>query len=369
MLNDEKLKYALALSRIAGVGDVIAKTLISYCSGIENIFSKKKSQLLKVPGIGPILADAIVNYSDFSNEEKEIAFIRKHKIQTVFYTDENYPLGLKQVSDSPILLFQKGELNLNEGRFISLVGTRNATAYGKEWTAKFIEEIAAYHPVIVSGLAFGVDIAAHRAALKHGLKTIAVLGHPLNTIYPGQHRSAAEKIIEQGCLLTEFSTLDEFRKENFPERNRIVAGMCEATIVVESAAKGGALITAEIASSYNKDVFAVPGRIGDTYSAGCNYLIKQNKAALIESAGEFVEIMNWQSDEKKNAPIKQRQLFPELDPNEQLAADMIQLKELIHVDELMLQLKLSSSQFAAAVLGLELKGVIKVMPGKMYKLN
>ncbi|GDX51005.1 DNA processing protein DprA [Bacteroidota bacterium] len=369
MLSNEKLKYAIALSRIAGVGDVIAKTLVSYCSGVENIFSKKKSQLLKVPGIGPILADAIVNYTDFSNEEKEIAFLRKHKIQTVFFTDANYPLGLKQVSDSPILLFQKGELNLNEGRFISLVGTRNATDYGKEWTSKFIEEIAAYHPTIVSGLAFGIDIAAHRAALKYGLKTIAVLGHPLNTIYPGQHRSTAEKIIEQGCLLTEFSTLDEFRKENFPERNRIVAGMCEATIVVESAAKGGALITAEIASSYNKDVFAVPGRIGDQYSAGCNYLIKQNKAALIENAEEFVQVMNWQSDEKKNAPIKQRQLFPELDANEQLAVDMIQQRETIHVDELMLQLKLSSSQFAAAVLGLELKGVIKVMPGKMYKLN
>ena len=197
MLSDEKLKYALALSRISGVGDVIAKTLISYCSGVENIFSKKKSQLLKVPGIGPILADAICNYKDFTIQEKEIEFIRKHRIQTVFYTDENYPLGLKQVSDSPILLFQKGELNLNEGRFISLVGTRNATDYGKEWTTKFIEEIAAYHPIIVSGLAFGIDIAAHRAALKYGLKTIAVLGHPLNTIYPGQHRSAAEKIIEQ----------------------------------------------------------------------------------------------------------------------------------------------------------------------------
>ena len=368
-MTNEKLKYAIALSRVAGVGDVLAKNLISYCSGVENVFAKNKSQLLKVPGIGPIIADAIVNYKDFTSDEKEVEFINKNKIQHVFYTNENYPVGLKQVPDSPVLLFQKGELNLNEGRFISIVGTRNATDYGKEWTAKFIEEIAPYHPIIVSGLAYGIDIAAHRAALKHGLKTIAVLAHGLDTIYPGTHRSNAEKIVDQGCLLTEFSTADEFRKDNFPERNRIVAGLCEATIVVESAIKGGALITAEIASSYNKDVFAVPGRTGDQYSAGCNFLIKQNKAALIESAAEFVEIMNWQNDVKKLAPLKQRQLFPDLDPNEQLAVNLIQQRETIHVDELMLQLKLSSSQFAAAVLGLELKGVIKVMPGKMYKLN
>ena len=369
MLSDEQLIFAIALSKISGVGDVIAKSLVSYCGGAEQIFKKKQSQLLKVPGVGPVIAENIVGFDDFKLIEKEIQFIHKHKIETLFFTEEKYPHTLKQVPDSPILLYNKGDIDLNEGRFISIVGTRNATEYGKDWTAKFIEEIASFQPVIVSGLAFGIDIAAHKAALKNGLKTIAVLGHPLNTIYPDQHRTTAEKIIEQGALITGFASFEEFRKENFPERNRIVAGMCEATIVVESGKKGGSLITAEIASSYNKDVFAVPGRAGDNFSAGCNYLIKNNKAAMIESAADFIAMMGWQKNENEKQLVKQRELFPDLEPNEKTVVELLQQKESTHIDELMLQLTLSSSQLASALLTLELNGVVKGMPGKMYKLN
>ena len=368
-MTDEELKYAIALTQIPGVGDVIAKSLISYCGGVEQVFKKKKSHLLKVPGVGPLIADAVASFADFSAAEKEVQFIHKHKIQPIFFTEENYSQALKQVADSPILLFLKGNCNLNEGKFISIVGTRHATDYGKEWTEKFVEEISVYNPVIVSGLAFGIDIAAHKAALKHNLKTIAVLGHALNTIYPGQHRGTAEKMVEQGGLLTDFSTADDFIKENFPERNRIVAGMCEAIIVVESGAKGGALITAEIAASYNKDVFAVPGRVSDNFSKGCNYLIKQNKAAMLESAEDFIAMMNWKTDEVKSEKVKQREILFDLEPNEQTVVDVLKQKENVHIDELMHTASLTSSQFAATLLNLELKGVIKVMPGKMYRLN
>ena len=368
-MSDEELKHAIALSAVPGVGDVITKTLVSYCGGVENIFHKKKSQLQKVPGIGAVTAEAIISFRDFSAAEKEVKFLHKHGIEALFYTDENYPSALKQIDDAPSLLFYKGNCKLNAQKFIAIVGTRHATEYGKAWTEKFIEDIAPHAPVIVSGLAFGIDIAAHRAALKNNLQTIAVLGHSFNTIYPGQHRATAEKITEQGGLLTEFATFDEFRKENFPERNRIVSGMCEAVIIVESAAKGGALITAEIAAGYNKDVFAVPGRATDVFSAGCHALIKQNKAALIESAEDFVQMMSWKKEETKSEKVKQREILFELEPNEQTVVDAIRARDPMHIDELMLSLAMSSSHLASALLTLEMKGVVKGMPGKMYKLN
>jgi len=364
-MNEQPLFYQIQLTQIPNVGDVLARNLISYCGSVENIF-KKNAHLEKVPGIGPVTANNIKRFNDFKLVEKEIAFIQKNKITPLFYLDEKYPARLKNFQDSPVLLYYKGNADLNSSRSIAIVGTRKATDYGKEWTEQFVTELTALGVTVVSGLAFGIDIAAHKAAIKSHLPTIGVLGHSFTTIYPGQHRNISEKMIEHGGLLTEFPSSAHFDKENFPKRNRIVAGMTDATIVIESGRKGGALITAEIANSYNKDVFAVPGRTNDEFSAGCHYLIKQNKAMLIESAADFVFNMGW--DNKTITPATQRPLFIELEETEIPIVELLKTTDALLIDDIALQINYSSSRLAAALLNLEFKGVIKSLPGKVYKL-
>ncbi len=366
MSND--LLYQLALTRIPHIGDIHAKALVQIYGDAASIFNAPKKELEKIEGIGTIRANSIKRFHDFTICESEIAFIEKYKIQTLFINDKKYPQRLVNCYDSPALLYYRGSADLNHPRILSIVGTRNNSAYGKQVCENLLEAFAGKNILIISGLAFGIDTIAHRSALKNDLQTIAVLAHGLDMIYPAQNKSLAKQMTGQGGLLTEFKSNSNPDKQNFPKRNRIVAGICDALIVIESAKKGGSLITAELANSYNKDVFAIPGRTSDPKSEGCNYLIRANKSSLITGADDFLEMMNW-NEKEKPAKNKQRQLFIELTPEEKTITAILQEKDSVAIDELYLKSGLSSSAAAQALLMLEMNGIILSLPGKMYKLT
>jgi DNA processing protein len=365
--SDEQLKYQIALTLLPGVGPVLARNLVSYCGSVENIFKKKKANLEKIPGIGADRAAAIVNHAVFDRAEKEVAFIRKHKITCLFYTDKDYPVRLKNCEDAPTLLFFKGACDLNSSRMVAIVGTRNSTSYGKEITEQLVAGLVKYEAVIVSGLAYGIDIIAHKACVKNNLPTIGVMAHGLDRIYPGEHKPIAEKMVKNGGVLTEFISKTNPDRENFPSRNRIVAGMVDAVIVVESALKGGALITADIANGYNREVFAVPGRANSTYSQGCNDYIRQNKAALAENAEHIAELMSWNAPQKANSKM-QLNIFRELKPEEKVLVDLLKEKGRIDIDTLMLQSGMPVHKVSTTLLNLEFEGMLKALPGKMFEL-
>ncbi len=370
MNND--LLYQIALTLVPNIGDVHAKALINIYGTAQSIFKAKKKELENIEGIGAVRAKSIKDFTDFNSSEEEIKFIEKYKIIPLFITDENYPKRLLNCFDSPTLLYYRGNADLNTSRIISIVGTRNNSGYGKTVCEKFIEDLKVENILVVSGLAFGIDTIAHKAALKNNLQTVAVLAHGLDRIYPQQNKSLAKQITEQGGLLTDFISNTNPDKQNFPKRNRIVAGICDAVIVIESGKKGGSLITAELGNGYNKDVFAIPGRINDSKSEGCNYLIKNNKAALINSADDFLDMMNWsvrlRSGLEKGSAKKQRELFIELAPHEKTVVDILQQQDSIHIDELYFKSGLSSSEVATALLMLEMQNVVASLPGKMYRL-
>jgi DNA processing protein len=365
MHND--LLYQIALTLVPNIGDVHAKTLVNIYGDAQSIFKAKKKELDNIEGIGTVRARSIKDFTDFSSSEEEIKFIEKYKITPLFITDENYPKRLLNCYDSPALLYYRGNADLNTSKIVSIVGTRNNSEYGKTVCEKFIEELKAENILVVSGLAFGIDTIAHKAALKNNLQTVAVLAHGLDRIYPQQNKTLAKQMAEQGGLLTDFISNTNPDKQNFPKRNRIVAGLCDAVIVIESGKKGGSLITAELGNGYNKDVFAIPGRTNDTKSEGCNYLIKTNKAALINSADDLLEMMNWKPTPKPSVK-KQRELFIELSPDEKIVVDILQQQENIQIDELYFKSGLSSSEVATALLMLEMQGVVASLPGKVYKL-
>ncbi len=366
MNND--LLYQIALTLIPNIGDVHAKALVEIYGNAQSIFNAKKKELDAIDGIGTVRAKSIKDFSDFSSSEEEIKFIEKYKITPVFITDEKYPKRLLNCYDSPSLLYYRGNADLNSSKIISIVGTRNNSDYGKQVCEKFIEELKTENVIVASGLAFGIDTIAHKSALKNNLQTVAVLAHGLDRIYPQQNKQLAKQITEQGGLLTEFISNTNPDKQNFPKRNRIVAGLCDAVVVIESGKKGGSLITAELGNSYNKDVFAIPGRTNDAKSEGCNYLIKNNKAALINSADDFLEMMNWKASPKSTAK-RQRELFIELTPDEKIIVDILQQQESIQIDDLYFKSGLSSSAVATALLMLEMQNVVLSLPGKVYKLS
>ena len=365
MHND--LLYQIALTLVPNIGDVHAKALVNHYGDAQSVFKAKKKDLDNMEGIGTVRAKSIKDFTDFSSSEEEIKFIEKYKITPLFLTDDNYPKRLLNCYDSPSLLYYRGNADLNTSHIISIVGTRNNSDYGKSVCEKMVEELQAENILIVSGLAFGIDTIAHRAALKNNLQTIAVLAHGLDRIYPTQNKTLAKQITEHGGLLTEFISNTNPDKQNFPKRNRIVAGICDAVIVIESSKKGGSLITAELGNGYNKDIFAIPGRINDSKSEGCNYLIKNNKAALINSVQDFLEMMNWTSAPKPTAK-KQRELFIELTPDEKIVVDILQQRESIQIDDLYFKSGLSSSAVASVLLMLEMQNVVISLPGKVYKL-
>jgi DNA processing protein len=365
---EENLKYQIALSLLPGIGDIRAKKLVSFCGSVEAVFREKRALLEKIPGIGLKNIKQIIKPLVFDRAEEEIRFIRKNKIQPMFYLDESYPKRLLHCEDSPILLYFKGECDLNRKKVISIVGTRDATAYGRELCEKLVADLAGYSPLIVSGLAYGIDLCAHRAAMQNNLDTIGVLAHGLDKIYPAVHRSLAEKMTRQGGLLSDFCSQTIPDRENFPRRNRIVAGMADATIVIESKKDGGSLITADIANSYNRDVFAFPGRIGDLASEGCNTLIKQNKAALIQSGADLVYIMGWEEKKKGKSSI-QKKLFVELNPDEEKILALLKDKDSVYIDDLSLSASMPVSKVSSLLLNLEFSGLVCSMPGKMYKVQ
>jgi DNA processing protein len=364
MNND--LFYQIALTLIPNIGAVQAKLLLEHFGDAATIFKASAKQLAAIEHIGTARAGFIKSFDDFSQAEEVIKFIEQYKIQPLFITDKNYPQRLLHCYDAPTMLYYRGNADINASKTISIIGTRNNSVYGKDITERFVEELKEQHVVVVSGLAFGIDVIAHKAALQHGLATIGVLAHGLDTIYPSQHKTLAKEMLEQGGLLTEFTQSVKPDKHNFPKRNRIVAGMSDATIVIETAIKGGSMITAELANNYNKDVFAFPGKTTDTKSAGCNHLIKTNKAMLLTDAQQFIEVMGW---EKKQTKKKvQREIFIDLSPDEATIMQLLQQKEAVHIDELYIKSGLSSSAVAAAMLNLELQNITAGLPGKMYKL-
>ena len=357
----------LALTLIPNIGPVQARILLQYYD-VTDIFNAKKRELEKIEGIGAIRAEAIKSFMDFAKAEQEIAFIEKYKIKPLFITDSNYPKRLLNCYDPPTLLYYKGESDLIHDKIVAIIGSRNHTEYGKQLTEELVRQLADQHAMVVSGLAFGIDALAHKAAVKNNLKTIGVLAHGLDQVYPSQHTSLAKDMLRAGGgLLTEFRSRTKPDKHNFPTRNRVVAGMCDATIIIETGIKGGSMITAELANSYNKDVFAYPGRVNDGKSAGCNYLIKNNKAVLLTDAQELIEIMNWE-ERKKPLIKKQKELFIELSPEEKLILEILKQKNSVHIDEINLKSGLSSSSVAAAILNLELQNVVLSLPGKLYQI-
>ena len=366
-MNSELLNQ-LSLTLVPNIGDVQAKILTNHFGDASSIFKAKKSLLEKIEGVGEVRARSIKEFNDFYLAEQELKFIEKYRIKTLFLTDPDYPKRLLNCYDSPTLLFYKGTADLNASKIISIVGTRSNTEYGKQFTDKLVKDLSEQEILIISGLAHGIDAISHKAALKNGLPTVGVVGHGLDKVYPSENTNLAKEMVKEGGgILSEFFSGTKPDKHNFPLRNRIVAGLSDATAVVETNIKGGSMITAKLADAYNRDVFAVPGRTNDKASSGCNHLIKYNKAILLTDADELLEVLGWK--EKKKEKVKQqKELFIELSAEEKQIVQLLQEKEMVHIDEINLKSGLSSSAAAAAILNLELQNVIASLPGKMYKL-
>jgi len=368
-MDDERV-YQVALSLIPGIGDIMAKTLLSYCGSAREVFKKNKSQLSKIPGFGSLHAEKVLAFRNFSRAEDELKKCEQHQVELLFFTDKRYPKKLKHAPDSPTLLYYKGKGDPNHQKTVAIVGTRKSTSYGREFTEQIVENLAAHEALIISGLAYGIDISAHKAALKSGLNTIGVMASGLDIIYPSMHRSVAHQMLQQGGLLTEFTIGEKPEAHNFPARNRIIAGMSDLTIVVEAAEKGGALITAEIANSYNRDVFALPGNIENKYSKGCNNLIKQNKANLITGIKDIEYIMNWSPDRISDHADEKYYDFSKLSEAEKSIIETLRFeKGGLVIDELSWKSQIPLNKLASLLLNLEFNGIVKTLPGKKYRLK
>ncbi|HWR93696.1 MAG TPA: DNA-processing protein DprA [Flavobacterium sp.] len=364
-MNEEELFYLLALLKVEGIGDILAKKLLNHCGNSQEIFKNDKLKLSAIDGIGAVLLKNLKDKIVFQKAESELKFIQKNNIKTHYFLDDNYPARLKHCIDGPVLLFASGNINFNNKKILSIVGTRQITSYGAEFCKNLITDLAPLNPIIVSGFAYGVDIVAHQAAMEHDLQTIGVVAHGLNQIYPKPHKKFVSKMEENGGFITEFWSSSQPDKENFVKRNRIVAGISEATIVIESAEKGGSLITATMANEYNRDVFAVPGKTTDKYSQGCNNLIKTQRANLLTSAADLLYILNWEI-EKEIKPV-QKQLFVALDSDEQKVYDFLQKNGKQLLDIIALKCDFPIYRISGLLLNMELKGVVRPLPGKLFE--
>lgn len=358
----------LALCLLPHVGNITAKKLIAYCGSVEGVFKQKKNQLLAIPDVGEKTAESILAQSTFARAEEELKFMEANGVTAHFYLEPSYPKRLKALDDAPVLLFTKGQMQLNPAKSVAIVGTRRCTEYGKDVTAKLVEELGALQDVlIVSGLAYGIDVEAHKAALKHNIATVGVVAHGLDRVYPSIHTKYAKRMEENGGLVSDIFSSTEPDKMYFARRNRLIAGMADCTIVVESAAKGGSLITADFAADFNRDVFCIPGPINAEFSAGCNQYIRDNKAALITSTADLIKAMNWDINPNTAKGPIQPALFVDLTPDEQAIVTALQPAPL-SIDDISLQANLTPSKCAAALFNLEFKGVVKGLPGKVYRL-
>jgi len=369
-MQNQNLIYQIGITLVKGIGNIIAKQIVENLENPELLFKEKPRLLERIPGISSRILQEIKNPEVLKRAEQEILFIEKNKISPFFITEPGYPQRLKEYVDAPMILYYKGNADLNASKIISIVGTRHATSYGKEITQTLLKDLAVAYPdvLVVSGLAYGIDIAAHKAALQENLPTVGVLAHGLDRIYPFQHRSIAVEMLGNGGLLTDFPSGTNPDRQNFVKRNRIVAGISDCTIVVESASKGGALITANIASSYNKDIFAVPGKTNDLYSQGCNKLIKEKKAALVENAEDVMREMCWDKVKEEKPQAIQRTIFYDLSPDEQSVMDILSKTESMHLNILAIELNMPVSKLSVVLFDMEMNGIIRCMPGGMYRL-
>ena len=365
-MNDQLLQQ-VALNRLSRIGHATVRHLIGYLGSAEEVFSTKKGHLSKIPGIGNQLASEIISKSSFGEAESIIETCAKSGVEILHFTDENFPPRLKEQYDSPTLIYFKGDLAALSARTIAIVGTRQASKYGKEITEKIVEELKSTGAAVVSGLAYGIDIAAHRASIRLGVPTYAILASGLNRIYPREHWKSAQDMIHQGGIISENppDTVPDARL--FPARNRIIAALSEATVVVEAAKKGGALITANIANSYNKPVFAVPGNLTSNFSSGTNELIRQQKALIYTSVKDVLYHLNWDDTETKIP--KSASIDINLSPEERAIVDVIQDESAgLPIDEIAWKTQIPVNQLASILLTLEFTGLIRMLPGKTYKL-
>ncbi len=363
------LKHTIALTLIPGVGSVSAKALIAYFGNAEAIFYEKKSRLMRVSGIGEKGASAIVGMDReciLNRAEEELLFMEKNGVTPLCFMDPAYPTRLKRCEDAPLILYKQGAMDLNRERMLAVIGTRSSTEYGRQVCETLIEGLKKWQVGIVSGLAYGIDIVAHRASLKQDLPTAGVLAHGLHTVYPSLHRTVAKKMLDSGALLSEFISGTQADKENFPRRNRIVAGMTDATLVVETGVRGGSIITVALANSYNRDVFAIPGRVGQVQSSGCNRLIMDNRAALVETAADLARMMGW--DKETQSTAKQARLFPSVTEDEKRLLDLLVMHPRCEVDVLCRLSLFPVAKTSSMLLNLEFAGLVRSLPGKLYEL-
>jgi DNA processing protein len=366
-MTENDLLYTLALQHVPNIGDITAKRLINHCGNAEAVLKEKKQNLLKIDGIGSVILGDLFETIHLKEAEKELEFIKNNQIKVSYYKNKDYPEKLKHCIDAPILLFQTGNINLEQQHIISIVGTRKITTNGIAFCEDLVEKLAVYNPVIISGYAYGTDITAHKAAIKHNLQTIGCLAHGLNTIYPNVHKKYMVDMEKNGGFFTDFWSSDTFDRNNFLKRNRVIAGLSEATIVIESAEKGGSLVTADIASSYNRDVFAVPGRTTDLQSIGCNNLIKHQKAHMLTTPFDVPYILNWKLEDKTK-PVIQKQLFVELDNTEKVIYNYLKENDKQQLDFIAINCNLPIYKVASVLLNMELKGVIRPLPGKLFEI-
>lgn len=356
----------IALTLLKNVGPVTAKHLLSHFGTPEAIFAATKAQLAEVEGLSISKITAILQTNALQLAAEQVELLQQHQVKVLFYTDENYPQRLKECADAPVLLYYKGVADLNHPRIVSIVGSRRATPYGKMLCQQLVALLQHYDVLVVSGLAYGIDVAAHQQSLAYGIPTVGVLGHGLDRIYPAAHHQIAKDMLEQGGLLSEFPLNSTFEKGNFPKRNRLIAGLADVVVVIEATIKGGALITAGIANSYNREVYAFPGRTTDEYSQGCNFLIKTNRAGMINEAKDLVYYMGWEAAETVN-PVKQGTLSSGLSGIEHVLINLLKLAP-HSIDELGLKADIQQGKLALHLLNLEMKGVLISLPGKIYQL-
>lgn len=365
---DQNRLSLLALHFIPGIGNQLIKLLISYCGSAEKVFKTPKGKLQKIPGIGHVSADLIINGKPFAEAERELRKTEKEKVNLLFFTDPAYPSRLRQIQDGPSLIYTKGNINFENQKAVAIVGTRKATDYGKECVDNLVSGLQAHGALIVSGLAYGIDIIAHRRALKYELPTVGIMGSGVDVMYPPSHIETARKMMVNGGIVSENPLGTKPDAHNFPARNRIIAALADALVVVEAASKGGALITAEIANTYNKDVLAFPGNVGRIASEGCNALIKSNKAHLITSISDLEYVMNWnagQSPPAKKSPLD----MDKFNPEEQVVLKMLtDNNNQLMLDELSWRTNIPIGRLASLLLNLEFAGVITPLPGKVYKI-
>jgi DNA processing protein len=367
-LNNSNLHYQIGLTFLHGIGPKKASLLVSKLGSVEAVFHEKLPAIHAKTGIGKSVLKQIDRKSALIKAEAEANYCVKNNIQTHFYLDGNYPRRLKQCDDAPLLLYSKGHFSCNPEKSVAIVGTRNATKYGGELCEELISHLTSSNIQIISGMAYGIDIIAHQLSVKYGIETLGILGHGLDRLYPSAHRKTAEMMFSNGGLLTEFIPGTKPDRENFPMRNRIVAGLSDATIVVESKNSGGSLITAELANDYNRDVFAFPGNVGQQYSAGCNQLIKQQKAQMILNADDFLTQMGWDKEQMEAKRGVQRSCLIELDNLEQTIIQSLHASENDHIDVISFKTKIPISTLNVKLFHLEMKGILKALPGKKYAI-